>query len=125
MDKTDTRDYVGLRKALDGKMSLGELEADVLDIIWELPAPVSTKQVFTVMYPKRELSYSTIMLTMAKMAKKGFLSQERASEKKTAAFSYTALITRKQMGQKLLAAVADKILHQTLAEAVEAGILTD
>ena len=71
MDSKDgARDYVGIRKGLGGQ-SLGELEAQILDIIWDLEPPVSTTQVFKVMYPRRELSYSTIMLTMAKLARKG------------------------------------------------------
>ena len=67
---TGTRDYLGVRKSLDGQ-SLGELEAQILDIIWDLEPPVTSTQVFKIMYPRRELSYSTIMLTMAKLSRKG------------------------------------------------------
>lgn len=119
--KTGTKDYLGIRKSLDGQ-SLGELEAQILDIIWDLEPPVTSTQVFKIMYPRRELSYSTIMLTMAKLSRKGILTQKRTGDKKTDAFVYTPNITREQMGIRLLSEVCDKVLGQPLAKAV-CGIL--
>ncbi|MDH7480941.1 MAG: BlaI/MecI/CopY family transcriptional regulator [Armatimonadota bacterium] len=118
MDSKDgARDYVGIRKGLGGK-SLGELEAQILDIIWDLEPPVSTTQVFKIMYPRRELSYSTIMLTMAKLARKGILSQEKTGDKKTDPFIYIPNITREEMGLVLLNEVSKKVLHKPLHEAI-------
>lgn len=118
MDSKDgARDYVGIRKGLGGQ-SLGELEAQILDIIWDLEPPVSTTQVFKVMYPRRELSYSTIMLTMAKLARKGILSQERTGDKKTDPFIYKPSVTRQEMGVALLNAVSKQVLKKTLDEAL-------
>jgi predicted transcriptional regulator len=117
MDSKDgARDYVGVRKGLGGQ-SLGELEAQILDIIWELEPPVSTTQVFKVMYPRRELSYSTIMLTMAKLARKGVLTQERTGDKKTDPFIYKPNISRQEMGVSLLNAVSVQVLGKSLDEA--------
>ena len=117
--KEGARDYVGIRKGLGGQ-SLGELEAQILDIVWELEPPVSTTQVFKVMYPRRELSYSTIMLTMAKLARKGILAQERTGDKKTDPFIYKTNITREEMGVSLLNAVAKQVLRKPLYEAIPA-----
>ena len=114
---TGAKDYVGIRKGLSGQ-SLGELEAQILDIVWDLTPPISTTQVFKVMYPRRELSYSTIMLTMAKLSRKGVLSQERVGDKKTDAFHYEANMTREQMGIALLNAVSKQILKKPLDEAL-------
>lgn len=118
MDSKDgARDYVGIRKGLGGQ-SLGELEAQVLDIIWDLEPPVSTTQVFKVMYPRRELSYSTIMLTMAKLARKGILTQRRTGQRKTDRFIYKANVSREQMCVALLNVVSKEILGRPLDEAV-------
>jgi predicted transcriptional regulator len=118
MDSKDgARDYVGIRKGLAGQ-SLGELEAQILDIIWDLEPPVSTTQVFKIMYPRRELSYSTIMLTMAKLSRKGILDQERTGDKKTDAFIYKPKITREQMGVALMNAVSKQVLRKPLHEAI-------
>lgn len=120
MDSKDgARDYVGVRKGLGGQ-SLGELEAQILDIIWDLEPPVSTTQVFKIMYPRRELSYSTIMLTMAKLARKGILNQERTGDKKTDPFIYQPNISREQMGFQLLNAVSKQVLRMPLYEAIPA-----
>ncbi|MDI6827297.1 MAG: BlaI/MecI/CopY family transcriptional regulator [Armatimonadota bacterium] len=118
MDSKDgARDYVGIRKGLGGR-SLGELEAQILDIVWDLEPPVSTTQVFKIMYPRRELSYSTIMLTMAKLARKGVLTQQRTGDKKTDPFLYTPNFTREEMGLALLNEVSKRVLHKPLHEAI-------
>ena len=118
MDSKDgARDYVGIRKGLGGQ-SLGELEAQILDIVWDLEPPVSTTQVFKVMYPRRELSYSTIMLTMSKLARKGILRQERTGDKKTDPFVYTPVLSREQMGVALMNAVSQQVLRKPLHEAI-------
>lgn len=116
-EEKETRDYIGIRKGLNGQ-SLGELEAQILDIVWELNRPVTTTDVFRVMYSKRPLSYSTIMLTMAKLAKKGILTQQRTGDRKKDAFIYTHRISREEMAQRLMEDIAKKILRtSSLAEA--------
>lgn len=114
---TGIQDYIGIRKGLEGH-SLGELEAQLLDIIWSLEAPVTASKVFKVMYPLRELSYSTIMLTMSKLAKKGFLTQERSGPRKTDAYTYCPTIGREELGRKLLEEISSQIFHKTLTEAM-------
>lgn len=117
-EEKETRDYIGIRKGLNGQ-SLGELEAQILDIVWELDRPVTTTDVFRVMYNRRPLSYSTIMLTMAKLAKKGILTQKRTGERKKDAFIYTHQISREEMAQRLMEDIAKQILRaSSLAEAI-------
>ncbi len=116
-DRTETRDYLGIRKGLGGH-SLGELEAQIMDIVWEMNRPVTTTDVFRVMYERRTLSYSTIMLTMAKLAKKGILIQERTGERKKDAFVYTSQIGREDMAQRLMEDIAQKLLHTSLVDAL-------
>ena len=121
--KAATRDYLGVRKSLDGQ-SLGELEAQILDIVWDLEPPVTSSQVFKIMYPRRELSYSTIMLTMAKLSRKGILTQKRSGTKKTDPFFYTPNVSRKEMGMRLLQEVSAKVLGKPFHEAVR-SLLAD
>ncbi len=99
--------------------SLGELEAQILDVIWDLEPPITSTQVFKILYPIRELSYSTIMLTMAKLARKGLLSQERTGPRKTDAFVYKANVSRQEMGRRLLEEVSRTVLGKPLVEAVK------
>ena len=113
--KENIQDYIGVRKAVAGQ-SLGELEAQILDIIWELGDPVTTADVFKVMYPRRGLSYSTIMLTMAKLARKGILRQEKLGTAAKAPFRYTSNYTREQLGLKLLDEVSKLIMRKPIDE---------
>jgi predicted transcriptional regulator len=115
---TGVKDYVGIRKGLGGH-SLGELEAQILDIVWDLEPPVTASKVFKIMYPRRELSYSTVMLTMSKLARKGFLVQERSGPKKTDAFIYTASMTRQELGHNLLEEICQRIFHKPLGETIQ------
>lgn len=115
--KNGARDYVGIRKGLLGQ-SLGELEAQIMDVIWELEPPITSAQVFKIMYPRRELSYSTIMLTMAKLSKKGILTQKRLGTKKTDAFVYTPNVTREEVGLRLMDDVCRRVLRMPLVEAL-------
>ncbi|MHB1458110.1 MAG: BlaI/MecI/CopY family transcriptional regulator [Armatimonadota bacterium] len=89
-----------------------------MDIIWNLEPPVNSSQVFKVMYPIRELTYSTIMLIMAKLAKKGILTQNREGKNKTSPFTYQINISREQMGLSLLNSVSHQILGKPLDEGI-------
>lgn len=112
-----TKDFVGIRKSLEG-YSLGELEAQIMDIIWTLEPPITSSMVFKVMYPLRELSYSTIMLTMSKLAKKGFLEQTRSGPNKTDAFLYSVKVSREELGGQLMEQVSLQIFHKPLIDAI-------
>ena len=116
-NETGIGDYVGLRKGLGGH-SLGQLEAQIMDIIWELEPPVTAASVFKIMYPRRELSYSTVMLTMSKLGKKGFLLQKRSGPRKTDAFLYTPAMSRQEMTRNLLEAISQQMFHKPLAQAL-------
>ena len=117
MTKENIKDYIGIRKGLRGQ-SLGELEAQVMDIVWNLEPPVNSTQVFRIMYPIRELTYTTIMLAMEKLAKKGILRQNRHGTKKTSPFTYIPIISREQMAVSLLNAVSHQILRKPLDESI-------
>lgn len=110
-------DYVGIRKALGG-YSLGELEAQIMDVVWDLTPPTTARSVFRVIFQRRGLAYSTIMLTMSKLARKGILRQETSGPKKSDPFVYTPVYTREQIAIALLRAVAETILRQPLHLAI-------
>jgi len=96
--------------------SLGELEAQVLDVVWNLEPPITASQVFKHIYPRRELSYSAITLTMAKLAKKGLLRQEKSGIRKTEAFLYTPVMTREMMARKLMESISQQVFRKPLRE---------
>lgn len=62
-------DRPGIRKVL------GDLEAEIMEFIWERPAHEGTtvREVFEALYERRRIAYTTVMNTMARLARKRLL----------------------------------------------------
>ena len=69
-------DRPGIRKVL------GALEADIMEFIWARPLdqPTAVREVFENLYRSRSIAYTTVMSTMARLAKKGLLRVEKANQ---------------------------------------------
>jgi predicted transcriptional regulator len=57
---------------------LGDLEAEIMEVVWERPAGQGTTvhDAFEVLYERRHLAYTTVMTTMKRLAKKHLLRAE-------------------------------------------------
>ncbi len=73
------------------KLSVGPLEQEILNIIWELDG-ATTKQIHQHILtdPDRELSYPTVTTVLQRLTKKGWL----ACDKSDRAFIWQALISQ-------------------------------
>lgn len=89
----------GLRKVL------GDLEAKVMDIIW-LKGQVSVRDVYREMLKDREIAYTTVMTTMARLAKKRLLVRKR----KGMGYLYTPTISRDGFMDSVAGDVIDGLL---------------
>ncbi len=69
--------------------ALGHLERDVMDVVWHCEA--TTVREVQAALPRR-VAYTTVMTTLDRLFKKGFLSRSRSGR----AFVYRALQTRQQ-----------------------------
>lgn len=69
-------DRPGIRKVL------GDLEAEIMELIWERPIEQGTtvREVFEVLYERRRMAYTTVMNTMTRMAKKHLLRVEKQDQ---------------------------------------------
>ncbi|MGH2370215.1 MAG: BlaI/MecI/CopY family transcriptional regulator [Chloroflexota bacterium] len=69
-------DRPGIRKVL------GDLEAEIMELIWSRPADAGTtvRDVFEVLYERRRLAYTTVMNTMARLARKNLLRAEKQDQ---------------------------------------------
>lgn len=67
-------DWPGIRKVL------GDLEADIMEFIWARPSgqEVTVRDVFEALHERRRIAYTTVMTTMARLAKKHLLRAEKA-----------------------------------------------
>lgn len=75
------------------KLSLGPLEAEILDIIWDLKvATVKNVHEQILKDPDRELAYTSVTTVLQRLTSKGWLK----CSKKGKAFSWQPLISREQ-----------------------------
>jgi predicted transcriptional regulator len=66
-------DRPGIRKVL------GDLEAEIMELIWARPAGSTTtvRDVFEILYERRRIAYTTVMNTMTRLARKNLLRVEK------------------------------------------------
>lgn len=90
------------------QLSLGPLEAEILDLIWELGS-TTVKDVHDRILadPSRELAYTSVTTVLRRLTEKGWLTCDRRER----AFYWQAMVT-KQQAQALK---AHEQLHQFLA----------
>ena len=78
------------------KMSLGSLEKEILEIIWQL-GTVTVKDVHDRILadPNRELAYTSVTTVLRRLTSKGWLSCQK-QQKKGRAFQWEAKISQSQ-----------------------------
>jgi predicted transcriptional regulator len=76
----------------------GELEAVVMDRLWNIEGRTTVRAVFEDLRQSREIAYTTVMSTMDNLHRKGWLSRERQGK----AFLYWPSLTREQYGARLM-----------------------
>lgn len=85
----------------DVVLQLGSLEADIMDRLWAADRRLSVRQVVDAMNSERQtaLAYTTIMSTMAKLHRKGWLSRSRQGKQ----YLYEPVETREACTARLMA----------------------
>lgn len=74
------------------RLGSGELENQVLDVVWRAPGPVTPRQVHGELSKRRGLAYTTVMTILVRLWKKGLLSREPAGR----SFAYLPRVSREQ-----------------------------
>lgn len=54
---------------------LGELETEIMEIVWKEQRPISVSEVVRVLSRKRKIAYTTVMTVMGRLTKKGLLKR--------------------------------------------------
>ena len=101
------------RRQRMGINALGDLEVDVMGIIWNLKT-ATVKDVFEVMYERRGLAYTTIMTVMNRLATKSILAQDKS----TIPYVYEPLVGRDEMATSMVREVVDRLLEGSAAPLV-------
>jgi BlaI family transcriptional regulator, penicillinase repressor len=74
------------------RLGRGELENQVLDVVWGAPGPVTPRQVHDELSGSRKLAYTTVMTILVRLCKKGLLEREPSGR----AFAYRPLVSREE-----------------------------
>lgn len=76
----------------------GELEAVVMERLWDREGPTTVRQVFEDIVVGREIAYTTVMSTMDNLHRKGWLERERSGK----AFRYWPVLTKEEHSARLM-----------------------
>jgi predicted transcriptional regulator len=76
----------------------GELEAVVMDRVWERDGTTTVREIFDELAVEREIAYTTVMSTMDNLHTKGWLARERDGK----AYRYWPTLTREQHSAQLM-----------------------
>jgi len=76
----------------------GDLEAVIMDRVWERDGPVTVRELFDELAAERTIAYTTVMSTMDNLHRKGWLDRVREGK----AYRYTATASREEYGARLM-----------------------
>jgi predicted transcriptional regulator len=77
---------------------LGELEAAIMELLWDADTSRLVREVVSELQPTRALAYTTVMTVMDNLHRKGCLTRERDGR----AWRYRAALTRQAYAGQLM-----------------------
>ncbi len=98
-------DRKGVRKVL------GDLEADIMEYIWEKvpserPGGLTVREVYEAYWQTRYVAYTTIMTTMARLARKHLLRAHKVDT----AFVYTPILSKEEFIDNFVSRILENLL---------------
>jgi predicted transcriptional regulator len=89
----------------------GELEAAVMQLMWDRGAPATVRDIVNELRQQREIAYTTVLTVMDNLYKKGWLRREPAGR----AHLYTVVATREEYGALVMRQALDGSGDRALA----------
>ena len=83
------------KKRVTGKV-LGELESEIMEIIWHQKGVISVKDVTEILGKRRKIAYTTVMTIMIRLVNKGILVRHFNGP----SYLYNPMVTRQQFVAK-------------------------
>lgn len=95
-------DRRGVRKVL------GNLEAEIMEIVWARPPDqgAAVRDVFAVLHRRRPVAYTTVMTTMARLAKKRLLRAEKHGQ----AYVYFPMVSEEEFVSGFVGRILENLL---------------
>jgi predicted transcriptional regulator len=105
-------DRPGIRKVL------GDLEAEIMELIWARPAEQGTtvRDIFEILYDRRRLAYTTVMSTMSRLAKKHLLRVVKQDQ----TYIYYPNITQQEFISQFVGRILEDLLVSFTGETLRA-----
>lgn len=99
-------DRPGIRKVL------GDLEAEIMELVWARPDGRGTtvRDIFEVLYGRRSISYTTVMTTMARLARKRLLRAEIPPNAPRNAYVYHPTSSKEEFVSRFVGRVLQDLL---------------
>ncbi len=101
------------KASLQDVNQLGELEADVMSVVWEL-GKASVQDVKDALEPRRPLAYTTVMTVMSRLAEKGVLERRKDGR----AYYYTPAGSQEKVAGSLLHSLVKRLYAGATGKAV-------
>ena len=76
----------------------GDLEAAIMDVVWDAPGPVRVREVADELNRSRALAFNTVQTVMENLFYKGWLSRRKDGR----AYSYTPAQSREDYAARLI-----------------------
>jgi predicted transcriptional regulator len=110
-----TRPVVGLEST-----SLGPLELEVLDVMWDRSEPGTVMDVYLPILDNRRgrgeiISPATVMTVMNRLAKKGLVDRQKSEGTSI----YRPMISREEMAKRMIDGIVQKVLRGEPQVAIE------
>ncbi len=86
---------------------LGPLETEVMETVWEL-GDTTVRDVHEALTDRRDLAYTTVMTTMARLASKGLLERDTSG----LAHRYRPVISREEYAETTVTSVVDWLVER-------------
>ena len=113
-----------MRQLSDVGRVLGELEARVMNALWHAAGPLTVRSVREKV-GRRKLAYTTVMTTLDRLHRKGFLLRDREG----LAFVYRPALSQDELHRRVIQETVGALLHETpnpvLAAFVDAAANVD
>lgn len=94
---------------------LGELEKEIMGIVWESNQPVTVREVFNAIKVKRNIAYTTVMTIMGRLTDKGLLKKQKRGKAHVYKASYSK--------DKFLKKISRQIINNLLSSFGETSVV--
>lgn len=93
---------------------LGNLEKQIMELIWNLDHPMCVAEVVEILSKKRVIAYTTVMTIMTRLVNKGILTRQLHESK----YLYRAHVNRDEFAAKAIHAIFSNVLSSLGEEVV-------